>query len=91
MNKSHIEHLVAALIAQAIIWLATGSLWFGFVFVSGLFLGREHAQFEYKIGDPSKLKWFEALAFWKWSLDAKLDLIIPVGATLLVALLYHLL
>ena len=91
MNKSHIEHLVAALIAQALIWLATGSLWYGFVFVSGLFLGREHAQREYKIGNPSKLRGFEALDFWRWSLDAKLDLIIPVGATLLVALLYHLL
>ena len=89
MNKTHIEHLVIALVLQALVWLVTGSPWYGFVFVSGLFLGREHAQFEYKIGDPSKLKGYEALAFWKWSLDAKLDLIVPAGATLLVALLYH--
>lgn len=89
MNKSNIEHLVAALVAQAVIWLVTGSLWYGFVFVSGLFLGREHAQREYQIGGSSKRKRYEALKFWRWSLDAKLDLIVPAGATLLVALLYR--
>lgn len=85
MNKSHIEHLVAALIAQALIWLATGSLWLGFAFVFGLFLGREHAQREYKIGDPSKLKGYEALDFWRWSTDAKLDFLVPVAGALALA------
>lgn len=86
MNKSNIEHAIAGLFLQVIIWLATDSLWLGFVFVTGLFLGREHAQFEYKLGNPSKLKGYEAFAFWKWSLDSKLDFILPVLVTLLVAL-----
>ena len=86
MNKSHIEHLVAALVTQAVIWFATGSLWLGFAFVVGLFLGREHAQFEYTLNDPPKIKRCKALAFWRWSLDSKLDFILPVVVTLLVAL-----
>lgn len=87
MNRSNIEHLVAALIAQALIWLATGSLWLGFAFVSGLFLGREHAQREYEIGGSGKAKRYKALDFWRWSNDAKIDLALPVGATLLIAFL----
>lgn len=87
MNKTHLEHVAVAVVLQAVIWLATGSLWYGFVFVSGLFLGREHAQREYKTGDPSKLKGYEALDFWRWSKDAKIDLALPVGVTLLVAIL----
>lgn len=85
MNKSHIEHLVAALVTQAVIWLATGSLWLGFAFVTGLFLGREHAQFEFTLNGPSKRKRCEALAFWKWPTDAKLDFMFPVLGTLALA------
>lgn len=85
MNKTHIEHLVIALVIQALVLIATGSLWFGFVFVFGLFLGREHAQREYKIGDPSKLKGYEALDFFRWSTDAKLDFLVPVVGTLALA------
>lgn len=87
MNRSNIEHLVAALIAQAVIWLATGSLWLGFTFVFGLFLGREHAQREYEIGGVGKRKRYKALDFWRWSKDAKIDLALPVVATLLIAIL----
>ena len=89
MNKTHIEHLVIALVLQALIWLATSSLWLGFAFVFGLFLGREHAQREYKLGNPSKLKGFEALGFWRWSKDAKADLLFPVLATLFVSILFE--
>ena len=86
MNRSNIEHLVAALIAQAVIWFATGSLWLGFAFVFGLFLGREHAQREYQIGGAGKRKRYEALNFWRWSKDSKFDLALPTLATLLVAI-----
>lgn len=85
MNKSNIEHLVFGLIAQAAIWIVTGSLWLGFAFVTGLFLGREHAQFEYTLNDPPKIKRHKALAFWKWSTDAKIDFALPVLITSLVA------
>lgn len=85
MNRSNIEHLVAALIAQAVIWLATGSLWLGFAFVFGLFLGREHAQREYQIRGSGKRKRYEALKFWRWSTDAKLDFLAPVVGSLVLA------
>ena len=88
MNKTHIEHLIIALVIQALVWFATGSLWFGFAFVFGLFLGREHAQREYKIGDPSKLKGYEALDFWRWSKDAKIDFALPTLVTFLVAIAF---
>lgn len=89
MNKSNIEHAIAGLALQAIIWLATGSLWLGFAFVTGLFLGREHAQFEFTLNGTPKRKRYEALAFWKWSTDAKLDLLIPTAAVFLVAALLN--
>ena len=95
MNKTHLEHLIIALIIQGFfiggfyfLGLQHGA-WFGFAFVSGLFLGREHAQREYKIGDPSKLKGYEALDIWRWSLDAKLDLLIPTAAAFLVAVVVN--
>lgn len=95
MNKTHIEHLIIALIIQGffigafyLLGLQDGT-WFGAVFVTALFVGREHAQREYKIGDPSKLKGHEALDIWRWSLDAKLDLLIPTAAVSLVAVLFN--
>ena len=90
MNKSNIEHAIAGLVLQIIIWLATGSLWLGFAFVVGLFLGREHAQFEATLNGPPKWKRYEALAFWKWSTDAKLDFALPVLATLALAMVFSL-
>lgn len=86
MNRSHIVHVIVGLFIQANIWLVTGSLWLGFAFVTGMFLGREHAQFEYKLGGPTKYTRYEALAFWKWSTDAKLDLVLPAIATLIVSI-----
>lgn len=91
MNRTHIEHLVVALIIQGFfigifhfLELQHG-VWFGAIFVTALFLGREHAQREYKIGDPSKLVGYEALDVWRWSLDAKLDLIVPIMTSIAVA------
>ena len=86
MNRSNIDHAIAGVAIQAITWLITGSLWIGCVFVIGLFFGREHVQFEYKLGGPTKLTRYKALAFWKWSTDAKFDLIFPVIATLIISI-----
>lgn len=95
MNRTHVEHLIIALVIQGffvggfyLLGLQRGA-WFGAVFVMALFLGREHAQREYKIGDPSQLKGYQALDVWRWSLDAKLDLLIPTAAVFLVAVLLN--
>lgn len=85
MNTTPLEHLIIALLIQLGFWRFTGSWWLGAVFSIGLFLGREHAQREYKIGNPSQLWGYEALDFWRWKLDALLDLLLPAIAVLLVA------
>jgi len=95
MNRTHLEHLLVALIIQGFfvgifyVLKQPHGAWLGAVFVTALFLGREHAQREYKIGDPSQLKGYEALDIWRWSLDAKLDLLIPTAAVFLVAVLLN--
>lgn len=95
MNRTHLEKFIIALIIQGFFIITFHFLgwpygaWFGAVFVAALFLGREHAQREYKIGDPSQLKGYEALDIWRWSLDAKLDLLIPTAAAFLVAVLLN--
>ncbi|WP_269900160.1 hypothetical protein [Paenalcaligenes faecalis] len=77
MNITHLEHIVIALLIQGLFILVFHLIkrshgeWFGAFFVTALFLGREHAQREYKIGDPSKLVGYEALDIWRWSLDAQ--------------------
>lgn len=84
MNRTNFEHLMVALILQAIPGFLMGDWLVGAVFATGIFLGREHAQREYKLGDPSKLIGYEALDFWNWSRDALLDLIIPIAGVLFV-------
>lgn len=84
MNRTHAEHAVVAMIFT-LVWAFLGNAWIGAAFAIGVFAGREHAQREYKIGDPSKLVGYEALDFWRWKLDAQLDLLFPVVAALLIA------
>ena len=94
MNQTNFEHAGFALVMQAVFILLgvfvfhdiSTLAWIGAAFVSAFFLGREHAQREYKIGDPSKLIGYEAFDIWRWKLDAKLDLLLPVVASLGVAI-----
>ncbi|NYT61882.1 hypothetical protein H0A66_06045 [Alcaligenaceae bacterium] len=85
MNISNYEHLVYALVIQVALWLATRNWWLGAMLAIGLFIGREHAQREYQLGDTSKLGPWEAFDVWNWSLDAQLDIIFPAIAVVLVA------
>lgn len=93
MNMTHLEHFVIALVIQGV-FIGVFRLirqpygaWFGAFFVTALFLGREHAQREYKIGDPSQLVGYEALDIWHWSLDAQLDFLIPTVSVFIVAII----
>ena len=85
MNKTNFEHLFVGLVLQLVIWVFTGSWIAGAIFVTGLYFGREHAQREYEIDNPIRLVGYEALDVWRWSKDAILDLVMPVGAVLVVA------
>lgn len=67
-----------------IIAFLTGNILAGALFSVGVFIGREHAQREYKIGDPSKLHGYEALDVWRWKLDAQLDLLFPIIGSVIV-------
>ncbi len=84
MNRTNFEHAAIAVFLQLLLAAITGSLVLGAVFAVGVFIGREHAQREYRLGDPSKLKGYEALDFWRWTLDEQLDLLFPVVAVALV-------
>lgn len=86
MNQTNFEHLGVALAFQAIIAAVTGDWWLGALFAIGIFGGREHAQREYHIGDPSKLIGYEALDFWRWKLDAQLDFLFPAVGVTIVAM-----
>ena len=48
---------------------------FGSLLGIGFYLGREVAQNEAKLGTPP---WWSGFQFWKWSLDSKLDFVLPL-------------
>ena len=83
MNRTNFEHAGYALLMQLPFGLF-GYWWAGAAFGAAFFLGREHAQQEYKLGTVWKNP-FPAFDLRKWSLDAKLDLLFPVVAVLIVA------
>ncbi len=93
MNQTNFEHAGFALMMQSVFLLlgvfvfheVTMLAWIGAAFASAFFLGREHAQREYKLGDPSKLMGHEAFDIWRWKRDAVLDLVFPVVAVVAVA------
>ena len=86
MNRSNWEHVLYALLAQAIVGLVTGSLWIGAALSIGFFAGREHAQREYQIteGYPvGGLKPWEG--FRGWGSDLRNDFYPAAIAVVLVA------
>jgi hypothetical protein len=85
MNRTNWEHVIYAMLMQIIVGVPTGNWWAGVTLAVGFFTGREHAQREYHLGNPSKLPPWAAFDIWRWKLDAQLDLICPVVAVLLMA------
>jgi hypothetical protein len=84
MNRTNFEHAGYALLMMLPIGLLTGNWWAGAAFGAAFFLGREHAQQEYKLGTVGKSPW-PAFDVRKWSLDKRLDLLFPVVAVAVVA------
>ena len=90
MNKTHIEHLVIAVILQLALIPFVGAFCSG-LFASSLLLGRELAQHEYKLalsrgwiwGRTIPVKWHEGLTT-GWSADSILDIVIPMIGCLIV-------
>lgn len=88
MNRTNFEHAFFAVLMQCAIGFATGNWWAGAAFGSAFFIGREHAQYEKKIthgGPVNDLNPLAGFSFWNWSLDARLDLLFPVVATVVIS------
>jgi len=85
MNITHLEHVVYALLMQLAIAWPTRNWWAGAAFASAFFIGREHAQREYAIGNPSTLMPWEGFDLWRWSLDALLDALLPIVVVVALA------
>lgn len=86
MNQTNWEHAGFALLMQATIGFLTGDWFAGACFGFAFFLGREHAQFQDKIGYGYP-EVFKAFDIRKWSQDSRLDLVFPTIAVTLGYLL----
>ena len=86
------EHLLIALAVQAVLGWLTGNWWVGAALMSGVLMGREHAQAEYKWierygqGRRANLPWWGwadprvwDVHSWFWNLS------LPIAAVLLMA------
>lgn len=88
----NLEHFAAALLIQAFIGFATNNWWAGAALGAGVFIGREHAQAEYKWierygqGRRANLPWWGwadprvwDVHSWFWNLS------LPIAAVLILA------
>lgn len=92
MNSTNFEHLVesaAAMNILNVILYFTVGLDYKTLLVSAIapiafFLGREHSQYEFKLIEERGLRSVNDLnplagfKFWKWTTDARLDLLFPI-------------
>lgn len=85
MNISHLEHIVIALLFQALLWPFVGR-WVAGSLIVAVFLGREIAQHEYAGGGANEV-WQLYGLFNHWSLDSFLDFAAPAVACALVAII----
>jgi hypothetical protein len=93
MNRTNFEHLGYALLMQAAIGLLTGDWWAGAAFGAAWFLGREHAQAEYRYihlngGDryaTKRIPEFAAFDPRLWSQDSMMDFALPVVGVVAMA------
>ena len=83
MNQTNFEHAGYAALMQLVIGLIFGDWFAGACFAIAFFLGREHAQYQILLGYNFKTT-FQAFDVRKWSLDAKLDLLLPTITVLII-------
>lgn len=92
MDWTPLEHTAIALACTLIGWLA-GDINAGAAFGAALFIGREHAQAEYRwidtrgYGRRSSLPWYGGFDPVVWSLPSLLDWLVPAVVCGAVALL----
>jgi len=102
MNRTHLEHVVAALLIMVAAWGLLALLgipaghWAGALAGVFFFVGREYTQGERNLAHAESvhlthLRWYDGLRFWRWTPDGRLDLLLPLVVCLVAALLVQLL
>lgn len=89
MNRTHLEHVLIALVLQVVLALATDNWWLGAAFAIGFFLGREHTQAETKARKEGA-RYPEIAVLYSpryWTLDAVMDFVSPTVAVVVIALM----
>ena len=97
MNKTHLEHTIGALIIQLVLWFPIGLVASTGVAIA-IFVGREIAQHEYRIGinrgwiygQNLPVKWYEGVTK-GWTLDSVLDIVFPAVVTIALLVVIYLL
>jgi len=89
---TNLQHLLIAVLLQAFIGLTTGNWWAGAALAAGIFVGREHAQAEYRwieqVGEHRRanLHPWDALDIKMWDFHSWFwNLALPVAAVLAIA------
>jgi len=102
MNRTHLEHVFAALLIMVAAWGLLALLgipaghWAGAFAGVFFFVGREYTQGERNLAHVESvhlthLRWYDGLRFWRWTPDGRLDLLLPLVVCLVAALLVQLL
>jgi len=102
MNRTHLEHVLAALLIMAVLWGGLALLgvpaghWAGAAAGIFFFAGREYTQGERNLAHAesvhlANLRWYDGLRIWRWTPDGRLDFLYPLVACLIVALLVQVL
>ena len=85
------EHSAYALLFMAIIGLLTGNWLAGVCFGAAFFLGREHAQAEYRViehfyeGKRANMPWYGGFEPRGWDMKSMLDWILPTVLTIAIS------
>jgi hypothetical protein len=84
-------HGIIAILFQAVFGLAFGLWWVAAAAVSAFYMGREHAQAEYRVisayynGKRANMPWFGGFEPKAWTPKSLFDWLIPTTATIVVA------
>jgi len=88
----NLEHSAYALLFMAIIGLLTGNWYAGACFGSAFFVGREHAQAEYRViehfyeGKRANMPWYGGFEPRGWDIKSMFDWILPTVLTMTIAI-----
>jgi hypothetical protein len=92
----NLEHSAYALLFMAIIGLLTGNWFAGACFGSAFFVGREHAQAEYRViehfyeGKRANMPWYGGFEARGWDRKSLMDFVLPIAATAIVFIIIKL-